>query len=133
MSETEPDVRGIVVTHGNAAQGLVEAVRGIAGVAPEALVPISNEGLGRDALCDRIRDAFGEGRQILFTDLPSGSCHLAAMLVAREATDVAVISGVNLPMLLDFVFKRGLELNELVPRLLDKGRTGIHGYRPFSS
>ena len=127
---SEGEVRGIVVGHGAVAANLVEAVRGIAGVEPDALVPISNAGLGRDALCAAIRDAFGDGRQIVFTDLPSGSCHLAAMLVARESEGVAVVSGVNLPMLLDFVFKRALGLDELVLRVMEKGRNGIHGYRP---
>ena len=127
---SEGDVRGIVVAHGDVATSLVDAVRNIAGVEPDALVPLSNAGMGRDALCEAIRGAFGEGLQILFTDLPSGSCHLAAMLVARETEGVAVVSGVNLPMLLDFVFKRGLGLNELVPRLMEKGQDGIHGYRP---
>ena len=130
MSDSAEEVRGIVVAHGDVAASLVDAVRGIAGVTPGALVPLSNEGLGRDDLCDKIRNAYGGGRQIIFTDLPSGSCHLAAMLVARESPDIAVVSGVNLPMLLDFVFKRGLELNELVQRLADKGQNGIHGYRP---
>ena len=132
MSESGGELRGIVVTHGSVAASLVDAVRGIAGVTPGALVPLSNEGLGRDEFCERIRGAFGSGRQIIFTDLPSGSCHLAAMLVARESPDVVVVSGVNLPMLLDFVFKRGLELNELVQRLVEKGQNGIHGYRPHS-
>lgn len=127
---SDPEVRGIVIAHGEVAASLVDAVRSIAGVEPDALVPLSNSGKGRDALCTAIREAFGEGRQILFTDLPSGSCHLAAMLVARETEGVAVVSGVNLPMLLDFVFKRGLALNQLVPRLMEKGQNGIHGYRP---
>lgn len=129
----EPPVCGVVVAHGDLAGGLVEAVRQIAGVSDEALTPVPNQGLGRDGLCDAIRAAFQGGRHVIFTDLPSGSCHLAAMLVAREEREVAVVTGVNLPMLLDFVFKRGLPLNDLVPRLTEKGQSGIDGHRPISS
>ncbi len=37
----------------------------------------------------------------------------------------AVVFGVNLPILLDFVFHRDLPLEELVPRLLEKGRESV--------
>lgn len=123
---------GVVVAHGDMAGGLVEAVRQIAGVSEAALTPVPNQGLGRNGLCDAIRAAFQGQRHVIFTDLPSGSCHLAAMLVAREKDAVAVVTGVNLPMLLEFVFKRGLPLSELVPQLTEKGRNGIDGHRPIS-
>lgn len=123
-------VRGVVVAHGELADGLVSAVRQIAGVTPEALVGIPNIGLGREELCQRTREALAGSRNLVFTDLPGGSCHLAAMIVTRELPDVPVITGVNLPMLLDFVFNRRLELEELVPRLTEKGRAAIVGNRP---
>ena len=123
-------VRGVVVAHGELANGLVSAVRQIAGVTPEALVGIPNIGLGREELCQRIREALVGSRNLVFTDLPGGSCHLAAMIVTRSLPEVPVITGVNLPMLLDFVFNRGLELGELVPRLTEKGRAAIIGNRP---
>lgn len=123
-------VRGVVVAHGELADGLVSAVRQIAGVTPEALVGIPNIGLGREELCQRIREALAGPRNLVFTDLPGGSCNLAAMIVTRELPEVPVITGVNLPMLLDFVFNRRLELAELVPRLTEKGRTAIVGNRP---
>lgn len=123
-------VRGVVVAHGELANGLVSAVRQIAGATPEALVGVPNVGLGREELCQRTREALSGRRNLVFTDLPGGSCHLAAMIVTRELPEVPVITGVNLPMLLDFVFNRGLELEDLVPRLTEKGRAAIVGNRP---
>jgi mannose/fructose-specific phosphotransferase system component IIA len=36
-----------------------------------------------------------------------------------------VVSGVNLPLLIEFVMNRQLPLAELVPRLLSKGRAAM--------
>ncbi|MCY4572479.1 MAG: hypothetical protein OXF01_06720 [Gemmatimonadetes bacterium] len=132
MSEpptTSGRARGIVVAHGGLAEGLVDAVRQIAGVTPEELVGVPNRGRGFEDLCARTRDALAPARNVIFTDLPSGSCHLAAMIVVRELPEIPVVTGVNLPMLLDFVFNRGLGFDELVPRLAEKARDSIGGNR----
>ncbi len=130
-SRTHEPARGVVVAHGALADGLVSAVRQIAGVTPEALFGVPNRGLGREELCERTEKALSGARNLVFTDLPGGSCHLAAMIVTRELPEVPVITGVNLPMLLDFVFNRALGFEELVPRLVEKGRMAITGNRPM--
>ena len=118
-------VRGIVVAHGSMAEGLVDAVRRIAGGAADALHPLSNEGTNPTELKALIAEAAGEGPVLVFADLQSGSCGLAALSSCREGGDRAVLCGVNLPILLDFVFHRDMALDALVERLLDKGRDGI--------
>lgn len=115
---------GVIVGHGDLARGLVSAVTRIAGAPEGVLTPVSNDGRGPAELQDEIQGAMG-ARTVVFTDLGSGSCTLAARLSCRERGEVAVISGVNLPMLLDFVFNRDRPLDELVPRLAEKGRAGI--------
>lgn len=132
--------RGVLVSHGTLAEGLVDAVRRIADVEPGALEPLSNDGLGREALCEEIGRLTGEGPAVIFTDLAAGSCALAARVTCRGCTGAAVVSGVNLPMLLEFVFNRHLPLRELVPRLTEKGcaaigaveSRGVHGDRSVS-
>jgi mannose/fructose-specific phosphotransferase system component IIA len=123
---SEP-VRGLVVAHSSLAAGLTAAVRQIAGVEVEVLQPLTNEGKGPDGLVAAIREAVGEAPVILFTDLSSGSCALAARRVAMERPCTGVVFGANLPVLLDFVFHRDLPLTDLVERLIEKGRTGING------
>lgn len=119
-------VRGIVVAHGTMAHGLVDAVRRIAGdAADEALVPLSNEGLGPPDLRDAVERLAGDGPTLVFADLLTGSCGMAAMVCARNSARRAVVCGVNLPILLDFVFHRDLPLEELVPRLVAKGQDAI--------
>lgn len=119
------DVRGVLVTHGAMAQGMVDAVRRITGAPDDALVALSNDGCSPEVLRDAIGGALGEGPVIVFTDLGAGSCTLAARLSCADRGRVAVISGVNLPMLLDFVFHRTLPVADLAERLAEKGREGV--------
>jgi len=125
MSET-PRVRGIVVGHGAMPQGLVDAVRHIAGAQAGDLVAVSNEGKSPQQLADELVAAAGEGPCIVFADLRAGSCGIAAAYCCRNTSTRAIVCGVNLPMLLDFVFHRELPLDELVERLVEKGREAIH-------
>ncbi len=118
-------IRGVVVCHGTLADGFVEAVRQITGIGEEAFVALSNRGLSPESMTAALRGAVGEGPAIIFTDLTAGSCGFAARRLCQQFDNVAVISGVNLQMLLHFVMHREDPLEELVPRLVDKGRTAI--------
>lgn len=124
---SEDGVRGIVVAHSELAAALIQAVERIAG-GEGALVPLSNEGLSPAAICERLDALAGEGPAIVFADLREGSCGMAARKVCLgERRGRAVITGVNLPVLLDFVTKRHLPIEELVPRLVERGRAAISG------
>jgi mannose/fructose-specific phosphotransferase system component IIA len=118
-------VRGVVIGHGDMPRGLVDAVRHIAGKAADDLVPVSNEGKGPAQLAAELNEAAGLGTVLVFTDLRAGSCGIAAAYACRDLERRAVICGVNLPMLLDFVFHRDLPLPELVDRLVETGREAI--------
>lgn len=122
----EPGIHGVVLAHGTMAVGLVDAVRAITGVPADVLIPVSNGGLSPQVLADRVAEAVGGRPSIVFTDLPSGSCGFAARLLARNVQDIAVVCGVNLPMLLDFVMHRELAREELLERLVSKARASIH-------
>ncbi len=98
-------VRGVVVCHAGLAAALVEAVNQISGLG-DALVPVSNEGCDRDLLRERIAQALGSDPAVVFVDLPTGSCMMAAMSELKESHDATIVTGVNLPMLLNFVFHR---------------------------
>ena len=124
MSEEEL-VRGVLVGHGAMAEGLVNAVQKISGLGSEALVAISNDGKSPDALLSELDSVLGAGPTIIFADLASGSCAVAARIWCRENPDEIAIFGVNLPILLDFVFHRELPLRELAARLVEKGRESI--------
>jgi len=94
-----------------------------------ALVPISNDGLGAEGLRARVCAEIDSRPTIVFVDLTAGSCAMAGRSLARETDNVAVVTGVNVPMLLDFVFNRDTSVPELVGRLVEKARVGIKGHR----
>lgn len=121
---SEP-VRGVVLGHASLAQGLVHAARQISGAPAEALTALSNDGEGPEGLQEKLRSAVGEAPCIVFTDLPSGSCAFVARRLSVERPETAIVCGVNLPVLLDFVFHRDLALPQLAARLLEKGRAGL--------
>jgi mannose/fructose-specific phosphotransferase system component IIA len=129
MSEA---ARGVVIGHGGMATGMVDAVRRIAGTSEEALVAISNEGKGPDALRAELDRVIGHDRVVVFTDMHAGSCAVAARIACKEKGERAVVCGVNLPMLLDFVFNRELPLDQLVPRLVEHGRAAVTAHLPHA-
>lgn len=118
------DLRGVIVSHAAVSQALVTAVAAITGI-DDALVPISNEGCGNEALAERLGEAVGTGPAVLFVDLPGGSCLTSAARYAKQHADIAVVTGVNLAMLLDFVFHRDVSPADAARRAVDAGGKAI--------
>src|SRR5262245_36431247 len=129
MSNTS--VRGVVLAHGSMAAGLVDAVRQITGLDEAALVPLSNRGLSPEAIAAEVR-ARAQGPTIVFTDLQSGSCGFAVRRHCLDIPDLVVISGVNLPMLLECAMFTGFPLPALVPPVVATVRSAIRS-SPFTT
>lgn len=123
--EKEPRVLGVLLTHGAMAEGMVDAVRRIAGTDAEAIRPVSNEGRSPERLQEELESLIGTRTAILFTDLHTGSCAVVARLVCRDQGRRAAVFGVNLAMLLDFVFHRDLPLADLVSRVVGRGKDAV--------
>jgi len=125
-------ISGIIVTHGKLAEALRQASAAVAGDASHLEI-VSNDGLSQDELVERVRDAVVRGDDqgaIVFTDLGGGSCANACRSVLSEHRNVRMVTGVNLPMLVDFVLRRGdLDLDALVARLLQRGQSAIQELR----
>jgi PTS system mannose-specific IIA component len=99
-----PIVGLVVVTHGNAAQALLDAVAGILGALPSAeAVCISME-----ERIDGIRERVGQACEnvdggagvLLLVDLQGSSPYQACMAMLDGTRPAEVLSGVNLPMLM---------------------------------
>ncbi len=125
MSSHGP-VRGVIVAHGAMAQGMIDAVRCIAGDAADALHAISNDGKSPVQLREEVETEAGGDPAVVFVDLQTGSCGMAALSACRNGDSCrVVVCGVNLPMLLAFVFATDLPLDEVVGRVIEKGRAAI--------
>jgi len=70
---------------------------------------------------------FGEpGKALVLIDDYGGSCATASQLACGPDPDVAIISGVNLAMLLGYVtWRETTEFKVLVRKLVEKGREAI--------
>src|SRR5688500_10046298 len=117
-------LRGVVVCHGPLAKALVEAAESISGVTG-VLQPISNSGCDRDALEARVAAAVDGKPSVVFVDLASGSCLFAVLKRLRELPGVRVVTGVNLAMLVDFVFHTSLPAEVAAERALAAGTKAI--------
>ena len=120
---SEP-LRGVVVCHGRMAAALIEAAEGITGV-KDALLPVSNTDCDRGTLETRILDAVGAGPAVVFVDLASGSCLIATLARLRGRSEATVVTGVNLAMLVDFVFHRDQEPGAAAERAVAAGCRAI--------
>ena len=119
----------LLVTHGVLGEELVRTVGAILGPQTDTIT-ISNSGLSSDALTTAIESRLSEipsdAPVVLFTDLAAGSCGIASRRVAPSERPFRRITGVNLPMLLEFFHYRDtLSLEELLPRMEAKGKAGI--------
>src|ERR1041385_3196241 len=123
MSDPVPTV-GVIVSHAELAAALVDAVRTISGVA-DALQSVRNEGCAPKSLAARSEAAIAGRPAVLFVDLPGGSCLSSAVRLARGRGDLSVVTGVNLAMLLDFVFHRDQPPAEAARRAVEAGGRAI--------
>ena len=121
MSEV---LRGVVVCHGSMAGALVQAASQISGV-EDALVPVSNSGCDRDTLEQRVLEAVDHQPAVVFVDLASGSCLFAVLKRLKAVDNVKVVTGVNLAMLVDFVFHRSLSPADAASRAASTGQASI--------
>jgi len=119
------ELRGVVLAHGELAGAMVAAAEEISGV-HDALLPVSNSGCDRARLEERLSNAIAGRQALVFVDLPSGSCFIAAMrAIGSLGPDVRVVTGTNLSMLIDFLFHRTLSLDEAATRAGDMGVRAI--------
>lgn len=97
-------VVAVVAGHGRFADGLLSALDQITGRGG-AFVAVSNTGLNPSDLEALITAALDRtGARVVFTDLPGGSCTMAVRRVQRARTDVVLVTGANVAVLMEFLF-----------------------------
>jgi mannose/fructose-specific phosphotransferase system component IIA len=125
MSDAPVTARAIVAGHGDFAAGLVSAVQLITGRG-DALLPFSAKGLSGVDLEGSLRKLVTQsGLRVVFTDLQAGSCTMSARRVFRDVKDHVLIVGVNLPMLIDFVFADQMPAPDAARHAFERGRAAM--------
>ena len=121
-------LHGVVVCHGDVARSLISAAEEISGIRG-ACTAVSNTGCDRGQLEERIVAAVAGRPTVVFVDMPSGSCLFAAMRRVSSMPETAVVTGVNLAMLLEFLFHRDLTAADAAARAVETATRAI-GVRP---
>ncbi len=120
-------VRAIVAGHGTFAAGIISAVEQITGRGA-VYVAVSNSGLCLDDIQETIaRELDRTGARVLFTDLPAGSCTMAVRRMLKARPGVALVTGVNLSLLLDFAMQDGDPV-AAAQTALERGRASMASY-----
>lgn len=117
--------RAVVAGHGEFAAGLVSAVVQITG-RHDVFTTLSNRGLGADEIEREMRERVAAvGAQVIFTDLPAGSCTIAARRILRDHGEVILVTGANVATLLDFLFHDDVSAREAARHAAERGRASL--------
>ena len=115
----------IVAGHGEFAEGLVSAVEQITGQ-NELLIAMTNRDLSAADIERAMRELVeARGARVIFTDLPAGSCAIAARRVLATRADLVVVTGVNLPALLDYVTHGEIPPQVAARHAAERARGGV--------
>ncbi len=117
-------LKGVVVAHAGLAAAMIAAAEQIAG-SNSGLVAVSNINCDRGTLEEKITQAVGDASAIVFIDMPSGSCMVAAMRRLGEREGVRVVTGVNLAMLVEFIFHRDGEPDAVAEHIAAVGARAV--------
>lgn len=117
--------RAVVAGHAGFADGMISAIAQIAGRA-EVFIPLSNRDLSAKDVEKEMRALVSAPNvTTIFTDLPAGSCTMAARRLLRERSDLVLVTGANLASLLEFVFSESMGPAEAARYAVERGRTAL--------
>ena len=123
---------GIIVSgHGNFASGLLSTLKLIAGEQENVIGIDFIDGQGSDELKNNIKEAINnlDDDILILTDLAGGSPFVNSVILKEELINknIAVISGSNMPMLLEIVLGRdNVDLKDLMKTAIEAGVNGIN-------
>ena len=123
---------GFILTgHGQFSNGLASAIDMVAGDQPAfQIVPF--EGSQAASYGEDLRAAITAMREecegvLVFVDLLGGTPFNQAMMIAADVDNVEVVTGTNLPMLIELLLTRGSGsgLSELAEQAVSVGQMGV--------
>ena len=126
-------IGGIVLTHGEVGTALIQAAESILGTV-DNIYGLSTASFSLDdinrILKNNIADQNWTDGTIIMVSLLGGSCWNAGLCTAKQLSNIEVVSGVNLPMILSFLTKRErYALAELAEIIKQDGIRGINRFK----
>jgi len=120
----------IIAAHGHMAEGLLGSSAMIVGPSDDVVAVTFEQSEGPDDLLAKYAaavEASTSEQHLILCDLFGGSPYNAAARFAAERPDADVVSGANLPMLVEVLARRmaGADLPELVEVARTAGKAGI--------
>jgi PTS system N-acetylgalactosamine-specific IIA component len=117
--------RALVAGHGDFAAGMISAVQQISG-RDDVFLGLTNRDQSAADVEQSMRERTERAAvQVIFTDLPAGSCTMAARRLQRQHPSLVVVTGANLATLLDFVFQEDVPAAVAARHAAEKGRASL--------
>ena len=125
-------IGGIVLTHGNIGDALIEAAKSILGEVND-IYAFSTTNLSLNDINKKLRQIISiqnwENGTVIMVSLMGGSCWNSGVALARQMLKTEVVSGANLIMLISFLSKRDrYSLSELAEIIKEDSVRGIERY-----
>ena len=99
----------IICGHGQIADGLLSGLKLLAGEVNACHSLNFPEGMSSESLAQSLRNIVADYQDepiLMFTDIMGGTPFRQAALIANERPDCEIISGMNLPLLIEAVMER---------------------------
>lgn len=124
------EIAGVVlVSHGNFALEALKSAEMIMGhlenVKALSVVPGMDLKDTVRKLRETVDEVKGSGGVIIMTDIIGGTPSNAAGILTSSMDNILVLSGFNMPMLLEVLTSRNLCLNDIAERICEIGRNSI--------
>jgi len=117
-----------LITHGDLAKSMKQVTKRLI-VSSTKIYYYSNKKQTLEEIETEIakeRERLQPEKSIFFVDLVGGSCWILANRIKQNSSDIAVVGGVNMPMLVSYHLNYNrLEWNELLDKIVSDGNKGI--------
>ncbi len=121
----------VIVSHGKFVNGILDSIRMLIGTDVfdkiESVILTETESV--EGLTERIKKAIEKVRDekgvLVLVDLFGGTPSRAASIIALENPDVQIVSGLNLPMLLQVLLNIDEDARNLAKIAVEAGKEGI--------
>lgn len=117
----------IIMSHGKFSEEVLNSAKMIVGEIENshAITMAPEEGL--DVVMGRLESVLTEEETLILVDLYGGTPFNAAVMTTTDRDNVEIITGMNLPMIIEFSTSDKSNLDSLTENLKNIGKMGIQG------